>query len=91
MITDSLCPFSFLSKAQKSHIPNHCHYSFPSYSELISPPIQSIKLFTLIGAFPLCVDEPQREGDPGTIGTPGVCAWEWNIVKEKEEIKSDGR
>lgn len=39
----------------------------------------------------MCVDEPQREGDPGIIGTPGVCAWKWNIVKEKEEIKSDGR
>ena len=25
------------------------------------------------------------------VGTPGVCAWKWNIVKEKEEIKSDGR
>lgn len=39
----------------------------------------------------MCVDEPQREGDPDATDALGVCAWEWNIVKEKEEIKSGGR
>lgn len=50
-----------------------------------------IKLFALIRCFPLYVDELREKELLAASGTPGVCVWEWEVVKEKEEIQSDGR
>lgn len=50
-----------------------------------------IKLFALIRCFPLYVDELREKELLAASGTPSVCVWEWEAVKEREEIQSDGR